>query len=970
MPQGEITAAYETLPACACALCGAASPLGEQTARAASAPVDNAIFDADQAIDGLLSGVKWATTSLTFSFPDSASDYAYRGYLNVRDTFAPATEGLAEAARAGFAFYAEVSGLEFAELTGAADAEADLMIGRSSAPGTAFAYFPFSGDEGGDAWFNRTDYNDPVSGSYAWATVLHEIGHALGLKHGHETGGAGAVPYAFDSHEFTLMTYRSYVGSSGSAYTNGSASGPQTPMMLDIAAIQRLYGANFEHRAGDDVYAFSPESGRMAVNGVLQEETRGNVVFRTIWDGGGEDLYDFSAFERALAIDLAPGGFVDLDPGGTAQRAFLGGGVHARGHVFNALEFEGDARSLIEHARGGGGADLILGNRAGNRLEGLGGDDSLDGLAGSDTLVGGAGADLFRFDLGASAFGDVDLILDLDFGEGDRLELLGLPEESIAGVFLFEEGGGATISSLEDLRALSGAGGFTLAEAEAGAAALVLSAEALNQTIILGAIAFADLFPAPAEPEAEGAADFDVASGEAPAASAEEPGEAASEPEPPVEPTPADPDLPADPTPEDPADEPGADLPDAPAEPTAEDPSGEPETEPPAEPTPEDPADEPVTDLPDAPAEPRAEDPSGEPETELPAEPTPDEPADEPVTDLPDAPAEPTTDDPSEEPKPEPPAEPTPEDPADEPVTELPDAPAEPRAEDPSGEPKPEPPAEPTPEDPADEPVTDLPDAPAEPKAVDPSDESETEPPADLTAADPADEFRPDPPTLPPPPVPPVRIPVEPSDRESDLSILTDPGGDPPAPVRIRGAAADETLTGGAGDEVIAGRGGDDRVRGRGGDDTVKGQAGEDTLNGGAGDDLLKGGAESDRILGAAGADRLVGQRGDDKLRGGGGDDALRGGAGADSLWGQAGDDELTGGAGRDRFFFRPGGGDDVITDFTRGEDRMVIDGPGAAFGALLIEAGAEGAVIRFADYSVTLAGVDAAALSADDFLF
>ncbi len=805
MPQGEITAAYETQPACACALCGAASPLGEQTARATSAPVDAAIFDADQAVDGLLSGVKWAMTSLTFSFPDSAFDYAYRGYLNVRDTFAPATEGLAEAARAGFAFYAEVSGLDFTELNGAADAEADLMIGRSSAPGTAFAYFPFSGDEGGDAWFNRNDYNDPVSGSYAWATVLHEIGHALGLKHGHETGGAGAVPYAFDSHEFTLMTYRSYVGSSGSAYTNGSASGPQTPMMLDIAAIQRLYGANFEHRVGDDVYAFTPDSGRMAVNGVLQEETRGDIVFRTIWDGGGEDLYDFSAFDRALAIDLAPGGFVDLDPGGTAQRAFLGGGVHARGHVFNALEFEGDARSLIEHARGGGGADLILGNRAGNRLEGLGGDDSLDGLAGSDTLVGGAGADLFRFDLGVSAFGDVDLILDLDFGEGDRLELLGLPEESIAGSFFFGPGGGATISSLEDLQTLSGAGGFTLAEAEAGAAALVLSAEALSQTIILGAIAFADLFPAPMEPEAEGAADLDVASEEAPAADPEGPSEAAPQPESLVEVAPAEPD----------------------------------------------------------------------------------------------------------------------------------------------------PTVEPSPEDPSDVLVT-----------------VEPEPPADPKAGDPADEPRAEPTPVPPAPVPPVRTPIEPSHRDSDLSILADPGDDAPAPVRIRGAAADETLTGGAGDEVIAGRGGDDRMRARGGDDTVKGQAGADTLNGGAGDDLLRGGADSDRILGAAGGDRLFGQRGDDKLRGGGGDDALRGGAGADSLWGQAGDDELTGGAGRDRFFFRPGGGDDLVTDFTQGADRIVIAGPGAAFGALQIEAAAEGTMIRFADYSVTLAGVEAAALSADDFLF
>ena len=865
MLQGEITAAFETQPACACALCSGAFPLGEQTARAASSPVDSEIFDADQAVDGLFSGVKWATISLTFSFPDSASDYAYRGYLNVRDTFAPATEGLAAAARAGFAFFAEVSGLEFTELTGAADAEADLMIGRSSAPGTAFAYFPFSGDEGGDAWFNRTDYNDPVSGSYAWATVLHEIGHALGLKHAHETGGAGAVPYAFDSHEFTLMSYRSYVGSTGSAYTNGSSSGPQTPMMLDVAAIQRLYGANFDHRAGDDVYAFSPGSGRMAVNGVLQEETRGNVVFRTIWDGGGEDLYDFSAFERGLAIDLAPGGFVDLDPDGTAQRAYLGGGVHARGHVFNALEFEGDPRSLIEHARGGGGADVILGNHAGNRLEGLGGDDSLDGLAGSDTLVGGAGADLFRFDLELSAFGDADLILDLDFGEGDRIELLGLPDEVLAGSFFFEAGGGASIASVEDLRTLSAVGGFGFAEAEAGVAALVLSAEALNQTIILGAIAFADLFPRPAPPEPDGAAELDVASVESPAASAEEPSEAAPETESPVEPVPVEPDPPAEPTVEDPADEPFTGQPD-----------------PPAEPTPEDPSDEPVTVRLESPVEPTQEDPV-------------DEPGTEPL---------------------DPPAEPTQEDLSDEPGTVRTEPPAEPNEEDLPVE---------------------LPDEPG---------------------------------PVAPPPVPPVRTPLEPSLRDSDLSIATDIGDDAPPPVRIRGAASGETLVGGAGDEIIAGRGGDDRVRARGGDDTVKGQAGADTLHGGAGDDILKGGAASDRLFGGAGGDRLVGQRGDDALRGGGGDDTIRGGAGADSLWGQAGDDELTGGAGRDRFFFRPGGGDDLITDFTRGEDLIVIGGPGAAFDALLIEAGAQGAVIRFADYSVTLVGVGAAALSAEDFLF
>ena len=39
---------------------------------------------------------------------------------------------------------------------------------------------------GGTAWFNRTNFNSPVRGNYAWMGILHETGHALGLKHGHE----------------------------------------------------------------------------------------------------------------------------------------------------------------------------------------------------------------------------------------------------------------------------------------------------------------------------------------------------------------------------------------------------------------------------------------------------------------------------------------------------------------------------------------------------------------------------------------------------------------------------------------------------------------------------------------------------------------------------------------------------------------------------------------------------------------
>ncbi len=443
------------LEGCPCAFCSKASEpgLAEQAARAADQTYGHSGSQQDQNIDALLTGVKWATTSLTFSFPDSASDYSYRGYLNVRDTFQPLNATQEAAARTALGFYESISGLRFQELDGPADADADLMFAMSSAPPTAFAYYPSNSDVGGDSWFNTSSYNTPVAGNYAWATFMHEIGHALGLKHGHETNGAGAIQAAFDSHEYSLMTYRSYVGSAGTAYTNGTFGGPQTPMMLDIAAIQRMYGANFDFAAEDTTYTFSTTTGQMFANGVGAARPGGNFILRTIWDGGGVDTYDLSNYTRDLVIDLAPGGYVDLDANGNAQRAYLGGGVSAKGHVFNALLFEGDTRSLIEAAIGGSGDDLIFGNEADNRLSGGAGADTLSGLVGDDTLIGGAGADVFLFDADRTALGERDLILDLNFAQGDKLDLRGFGAGAFAGLALdgAAHGDGATLASLDDL---------------------------------------------------------------------------------------------------------------------------------------------------------------------------------------------------------------------------------------------------------------------------------------------------------------------------------------------------------------------------------------------------------------------------------------------------------------------------------------------------------------------------------------
>jgi serralysin len=68
-------------------------------------------------------------------------------------------------------------------------------------------------------------------------------------------------------------------------------------------------------------------------------------------------------------------------------------GYGADGNVANALLYKGAARSLIENAVGGAGADDITSNQGANVLRGSGGNDKISGLAGNETVYGGNGAD-------------------------------------------------------------------------------------------------------------------------------------------------------------------------------------------------------------------------------------------------------------------------------------------------------------------------------------------------------------------------------------------------------------------------------------------------------------------------------------------------------------------------------------------------------------------------------------------------
>lgn len=151
---------------------------------------------------------------------------------------------------------------------------------------------------------------------------------------------------------------------------------------------------------------------------------------------------------------------------------------------------------------------------------------------------------------------------------------------------------------------------------------------------------------------------------------------------------------------------------------------------------------------------------------------------------------------------------------------------------------------------------------------------------------------------------------------------------------RIIKGSADNTLSGYGGDDLIAGGGGrdvllggqgDDFIMGHKGHDRLVGQMGNDVLSGGIGFDTLAGGAGRDHLKGEAGNDRLLGKMDNDRLLGGNGNDTLYGGAGRDVLIGGGGADLLSGGDGADQFIFAGNFGRDVVTDFTAGQDRLMI---------------------------------------------
>ncbi|WP_274631312.1 M10 family metallopeptidase C-terminal domain-containing protein [Arvimicrobium flavum] len=349
----------------------------------------------DATVDGILLTNKWENPNITFSFPTKASNYGknyssagepYKGFEAFNSTQKAAVIRILDSIE-GF------TKATFTQMTETDTQHATLRFAEttavySSGHTSAWTYHPSSTTErAGDGWYNTSGanygYNTPAYGNRSYATMMHEIGHQIGLAHPHDARGT-LMPDAYDNRNYTVMSYERLSGGD-----------VQTYMQKDIAALQHMYGANYDTNSGNTTYKWSTTTGELSINGVGQGKPTANKIAMTVWDGGGTDTYDFSNYATALKIDLNPGAWTSL---GTQH---IKG---AEGEIANALLYKGDARSLIENAKGGSGADTIVGNQAANVLEGNAGNDILRGEAGNDILRGGTGSDKLYGGTGSDVF--------------------------------------------------------------------------------------------------------------------------------------------------------------------------------------------------------------------------------------------------------------------------------------------------------------------------------------------------------------------------------------------------------------------------------------------------------------------------------------------------------------------------------------------------------------------------------------
>jgi len=291
----------------------------------------------------------------------------------------------------------DVIKIKFVEVDSSTASKANFVFGNvpklGSSAAQAVTTNSQSGSEIGKATIEfslaaSTNLEGTSVGQYGYTTALHEISHALGIKHPRSYGAGGASstePFllaAKDSNQYSLMSYNKhpYTDNSIQFYSNSAAVSPKTLLLYDVGALQNLYGANTTYHNGDNTYSWGTDTD----------------PFMTIWDGNGTDTIDVSNQSKVQTIDLRSGYFSSL---GAVKIAYSNAPTATFAPKDNvSIAYD----TVIENAIGSNQADTITGNSV------------------SNVLTGNLGNDNFVF---ASMLSSNNIDTITDFSSGDKITL-------------------------------------------------------------------------------------------------------------------------------------------------------------------------------------------------------------------------------------------------------------------------------------------------------------------------------------------------------------------------------------------------------------------------------------------------------------------------------------------------------------------------------------------------------------------
>lgn len=306
--------------------------------------------------------------------------------------------------------------VRFVKVTGKTDP--DLNVGKADLPsGTAGFAGPSLSFIGSTItrWdgFVLYDSAKDLSAADQVNLILHELGHALGLKHPFD---APTLPSSRENSKFSVMSY-----------TENPDNGKDSDAMqlYDVFGLQDIWGAP-SYRTGPTTYRGSRTD---TIDTVF--DSKGNDSFVAKASHGSVDLDlrqgKFSSFGDIDDVSIAYGTRIENATGGSRGDTLTGNAQN------NKLTGKGGNDDLIgregrdtlsggsgrDTLKGGSGNDKLYGGSTRDRLEGGTGKDTLNGEAGPDTLFGNAGADRFVFKKG----GGSDIIRDFR-DDSDSLRIM------------------------------------------------------------------------------------------------------------------------------------------------------------------------------------------------------------------------------------------------------------------------------------------------------------------------------------------------------------------------------------------------------------------------------------------------------------------------------------------------------------------------------------------------------------------